>query len=258
MQIEHVYIEPREVAEKHLQVLLDAGMNFLGKRVLDLGCGTGTYTKLISELGTASVVGIDKVLSNIRIAQEINRGTNIEFVSADIDEWKIKEYFDFIFIRGTIYYMKAELHEIVANLSKILNPEGELFITFMDSSRKAALINTIKQFSAKTPEILRPCLHMKLSALYYVLAMIIAPNKPRWDTVKNKMNTVFFPLRHLTDLETAASILNRHGFFIKDIFRGQGQNPSLSNEYGIWAKMHKSKAFIDEKVHDSADQAYDN
>ncbi|PIV82663.1 MAG: hypothetical protein COW52_12365, partial [Nitrospirae bacterium CG17_big_fil_post_rev_8_21_14_2_50_50_9] len=60
-KVEHTYIESIDTAARQMTQLLNAGLRVEGKRVLDLGCGTGTYARIIAEMGATSVVGVDCV-----------------------------------------------------------------------------------------------------------------------------------------------------------------------------------------------------
>lgn len=244
MKTEHIYIEPRDVAKRHIQALQAAGLNFSGKKILDLGCGTGTYTRLMAEQGAALVIGVDKILGNVKLARQINSASNIKFICADIEDWKIQDQFNFIFLRATIYYLKTDLEEIISNIVVMLAPGGDLFITFMNSNPRAVLINTIKKCAAYVPEVFHPFVRSLFTTIYYCLVSLVDQRKPNWKVIKNKMNTIFFPLKHLIDPSAASRILSGHGLIIAGFFKEQGQNPSLSNEYGIWSVLKNGENVI--------------
>ena len=61
----------------------DAPLTFLpkplaGKRVLDVGCGTGYWTNRIAEMGAAEVIGIDGSTQGIEIARSKHPGIRFE------------------------------------------------------------------------------------------------------------------------------------------------------------------------------------
>jgi len=55
-----------------------------GKRVLDLGCGFGVISKLLSKKSEA-VAGIDMLQGNIDIAKEFNSANNVYFVCSSAE-----------------------------------------------------------------------------------------------------------------------------------------------------------------------------
>ena len=63
---------------------------FEGAQCLDVGCGHGTLSQVLSEEGY-EVVGIDKDPTNIRIAKEEARGTGITFLVVDVEEYDIPD-----------------------------------------------------------------------------------------------------------------------------------------------------------------------
>jgi SAM-dependent methyltransferase len=51
-----------------------------GSRVIDIGCGSGRWARVISELG-CEVVGVDHSASNLELAR--SKGGNIEYIQFD-------------------------------------------------------------------------------------------------------------------------------------------------------------------------------
>ncbi len=64
--------------------------NIAGKRILELGCGTGKHAKILSEFGY-EILGIEKSYSMIDAAEKIK---NFECMQGDIREIKLREKFD--------------------------------------------------------------------------------------------------------------------------------------------------------------------
>ena len=54
-------------------------MKWKGKRVLDVGCGTGNFAKEVSKNNAKYVLGIDYAEEAIKIAQKNNKQKNLEF-----------------------------------------------------------------------------------------------------------------------------------------------------------------------------------
>ncbi len=65
--------------------------------ILDLGCGTGNYTKLLKEkFPCARIKAVDISPEMIAVAKEKLRGGSIEFIVADGETLRMKEKFDLI------------------------------------------------------------------------------------------------------------------------------------------------------------------
>jgi SAM-dependent methyltransferase len=238
VRIEHVYVEPRDLAERQLGELVQAGVSFKGKRVLDLGCGTGTYTELMAELGAVCVTGVDSVPENIQVAREHRSLPNLQYECRDIEAWVLADRYDLIFMRGTIYYLREAPAHVFEKIAFALVPGGETFISFISATKRSRVMNGVKRVMSRAPEFLRPALRLGLSAVYWAVVRIVEGRwGARWTVINEKMNTVFFPARHLICPDEARASLERAGFEVRGEFHGHGLNPAFSEEFGIWAAL---------------------
>jgi len=103
-----------------------------GKKVLDIGCGDGTYAYVLSILG-AIVSGQDLGVDAIRIANErvygernCNKG---KFVCADASKLSFDDsYFDVVFSADFFEHIKlAEKRQVLGEVYRVLKPGG-LFV----------------------------------------------------------------------------------------------------------------------------------
>jgi len=85
--------------------------DFQGKRVLELGCGTGEYALWYAMNGAKEVVAVDLSEGSLKLANEKKEQaglTNITFCKADIlnlDPEKFKdEYFDYVYSVGVLHH----------------------------------------------------------------------------------------------------------------------------------------------------------
>jgi SAM-dependent methyltransferase len=108
-----------------------AYMRFLvgtGKRVLDLGCGTG---RLLDSLKPSYGVGVD--FSNKTIDTARNNFPDLNFIQGDIEDPdfidSIKETFDFIILSDTIGYLD-DCQEAFAGLHSFCNPDTRLIVAY--------------------------------------------------------------------------------------------------------------------------------
>ena len=121
----YVYTNPEKLSCRlSNQRLTDAVfslINLTGKRVVDLGCGDGTYTFNLLNQKPTYVLGIDASKVAIRLAQKkAKRFKNIKFISLDIynlSSVKDKK-FDVAIVRGLLHHLYDAPRAIQA-ISKI-------------------------------------------------------------------------------------------------------------------------------------------
>ena len=106
-------------------------MQFLvgkGKRVLELGCGTG---RLLGALSPSQGVGVDISANMIHVAQE--NYENFEFIQGDLEDVRfissLQGPFDFIILSGTIGYLD-DCEEAFIGLHSLCTPDTRLIISY--------------------------------------------------------------------------------------------------------------------------------
>lgn len=114
--------------------LTDAAMSvadFRGRRIIDIGCGDGTYTTEIVELGDAAeVTGVDPAGNAISVARSRPAGLPIRFVEASAYVLPYEaDSFDVAQLRGVLHHVehpKGALEEAlrVAPQVVVIEPNG--------------------------------------------------------------------------------------------------------------------------------------
>lgn len=99
-----------------------------GARLLDLGCGSGTYSVKFAELG-AQVVGLDLSQMMVSLARERarQRGVQADLRVADIrDPLPFGDSeFDAIFTATTLHYIE-DLGALMKEVNRVMKPKGRL------------------------------------------------------------------------------------------------------------------------------------
>ncbi len=107
-----------------------------GKRVLEIGCGLGSHTQLLSEAG-CKVTAID---ITDRAVQLTSKRLALKGLSADIRRMDAQqmdfpnEEFDFVWSWGVIHH-SANTDEIIGEVARVLKPGGEF--RFMVYNRRS-------------------------------------------------------------------------------------------------------------------------
>ena len=108
--------------------LRDAGMDPRGRKVLDVGCGTGFFTAYYHSRG-AMVTGIDITPTSVRRLRE--RFPDARFLEGDISETALEDRFDIVNAFDVLYHITDDARWLraVENLSRAVAPQGLLALT---------------------------------------------------------------------------------------------------------------------------------
>jgi ubiquinone/menaquinone biosynthesis C-methylase UbiE len=95
-----------------------------GMRILDFGCGTGTFTRHIGKT-YSQVIGSDIVFTNLKIVKSIDN--NVEYICSDGNLLPFKnEVFDAVFC-GTVLHHFPDISDPLKEIRRVLIPNGVLF-----------------------------------------------------------------------------------------------------------------------------------
>jgi len=94
---------------------------------LEIGCGTGTFARLLAQR-CERVVAIDLSTEMIRVARARSRQfENLEFELADVMRWDFRQsHFDFICSIATLHHL--DQRELLPKIKDALKPRGVLVI----------------------------------------------------------------------------------------------------------------------------------
>ncbi len=94
---------------------------------LDVGCGNGWVVKKISKNNNCKkATGIDKSKKMIEQASKKMDNIKEEFIHTDIESWKYRGKFDFVFSMESLYYADS-IEKALQKIYKLLKPGGQLF-----------------------------------------------------------------------------------------------------------------------------------
>lgn len=93
-------------------------------KVLEIGCGTGNYTRfLLEKFNDANIIAIDKSKKMIEIAKKKLNGKNLEFIVADAEDIELEEKFDLITSNAAFQWFK-DLERALSKYKNILIEDG--------------------------------------------------------------------------------------------------------------------------------------
>jgi 2-polyprenyl-3-methyl-5-hydroxy-6-metoxy-1,4-benzoquinol methylase len=100
--------------------------DFLGKTVLDVGCGTGELARRIGKSGAKMVYGIDYAASAIEVAKSKNSLSNVDFKNISLSDWE--GLVDVVISCGTLEHMDQPW-DVLQQFANLVKPEGEVIIS---------------------------------------------------------------------------------------------------------------------------------
>ncbi len=118
MEVEH----GKNVSKFLESISFDESFSFL-----DVGCGNGwVIRKIGKEKNCKKAIGIDKSKKMIIQAKKKTDSKEEEFIHTDIESWKYKGKFDYIFSMEALYYSDS-IENALKKIYKLLNSGGQFF-----------------------------------------------------------------------------------------------------------------------------------
>ena len=98
-----------------------------GKRILDLGCGTGEFCRLAKSEGASYVMGIDCSKNMLNVAKNYNDG--ITYLNLPMENLgKLNDKFDIVTSSLAFHYVE-DFDKLIGDISKLLISGGELIFS---------------------------------------------------------------------------------------------------------------------------------
>lgn len=114
-------------AERRTAYFISYGAMEAGKKVLEIGCGTGIFTGKIGQSG-AAVVGVDISPDFINLAKNKVQAPNITFRIEDVQSLSFPDN-EFDTVIGSSVLHHLELVPALKEIKRVLKPGGRLVIT---------------------------------------------------------------------------------------------------------------------------------
>jgi SAM-dependent methyltransferase len=108
-----------------------------GKRVLEVGCGTGYGAQFLANHGAGRVVGVDRSLRQVSDARARYRQTNLEFRCEEPGAVELEDgSFDCIFVPEGVEVLRRRT--VLAELRRLLVRQGHLVLCGLSADRRGA------------------------------------------------------------------------------------------------------------------------
>ncbi len=120
----------RKWVNEHLEIkgFRDWGLDFTGKDILEVGCGSGYSASLICKEEPESYTGIDIMAEQLKLAEEL-RLPNARFIQGDCADMKMFEdsSFDMIVDFMILHHVEG-WRSFLDEAYRVLRPNGEMYI----------------------------------------------------------------------------------------------------------------------------------
>ncbi len=140
-------IELQKKAKKYGKILGKLSLGVEGKKILDLGCGEGELSIVLSKLG-GIVIGIDMGSDLIELAKKLAtiNNENCQFIAGDVCQLPFpNNEFDFVVGSGILHHLsEAGVRDALKETHKVLKNGGIAFFTEPIEDNK--VVNYLKNF----------------------------------------------------------------------------------------------------------------
>lgn len=145
-----------------------------GDKILDIGCGTGIITSILSIKCKREVLGIDISNKMIEIANSKNKNEFVNFKCIDFYKYRGSDYDYIVCFNAYPHFVKQKL--FIKKSYELLNDKGKLAIIFdNDSSTTNSFHNNIN--SKISRNILSPKEEAKIFDNYFIPILTVEEKK---------------------------------------------------------------------------------
>lgn len=211
----------------------------VGKRVLDISCGTGYGTQFMAQQGAAEVIGVDVDEAAINFASKFHAHPQAKFIQSDAHYVRQLEdtSFDVIVSFETIEHLPNP-RQFLVELKRLLKPEGQLFLSCPNDYRISPWISEFHLHKFRFSEFRELVLSMFGEAVflgqhYSVSSHLLKPitsaaKGVRFDSYQQPLPKDFFECEYL---ENISSVENADGYLaIVNVEESQLQNQTSSSQ----------------------------
>lgn len=122
-----------KLANSRMTRAIAENFSLVGKKVLDMGCGDGSYSIELARLGATSVLGVEPAAQAVDIARDKvdqqGLGERVQFMVGDVYSTEPTELFDCVVLRGVLHHLPDPAAAVTraakwSNTVLILEPNG--------------------------------------------------------------------------------------------------------------------------------------
>ncbi len=117
--------------------------------ILDIGCGTGNYTKLLSDkFPKAKIKAVDISTEMVKVAKEKLGEKEVEFIVADAESLNLEEEFDLISSNASFQWFQ-DLKSDLTRYKEVLSEKGTILFSTFGPKTFSQLHSCLEEFLGK-------------------------------------------------------------------------------------------------------------
>jgi len=123
------------------------------RSILDIGCGTGTYTKILSEkFPKAQITAVDISKDMLSIARGKLRGRKVRFITLDGERLRLNKTFDLITSNACFQWLE-NLDKTLQKYRKYLSEKGIITFSIFGPATFSELNSSLWKVFGKDPQL---------------------------------------------------------------------------------------------------------
>lgn len=207
-------------------------------KIMDLACGTGTYSIALGKLGH-EVTGVDLDTKMIQIAKNKIKNLNVKFIQGDIrDKLKVQKYDRIFCIGNSLVHLKTieKIRTLIDNMYDSIENKGSIIIQIINYDR--ILKYDIKSLPTidrkeKGVKFIRGYKYSKEKRLIYFQTQLLIS---KGEVVEKHENSVpLLPIRS----EEIINIIKEVGFSKIDVYGNFLKEQFTEDSYALVLKAFK-------------------
>lgn len=194
--------------------------------VVDLGCGTGRFTRTLADRFDADTVGIDPSQKMLDVAQAKNLGARVTFRAGSAEAIPLPDRSADLVFMSMIFHHLKDTAKAASEIRRVLRPDGHLCVCNSTAEQRSPYAPFFPGFQEIADQILPPAAAIRAAyegARFRLIAHDLVPHQmaPNWVELAEKA-------AHRTD-----SILLRlpHASFVQGVLAMRAQAPAAPDEF---------------------------